>query len=436
MTPPAKRLPESAAQFPSIGYFRDQVELRLELAARHQGKPMPTFKLDEVQVLSDPGDASRYHLVYRNAGLNLGLEGMVLTDRHELSLWKYPLHEPQVRTPVAYLEMEDACSVTKTLLGNDGIKGNCQDSVVEPKVVATAKHSSTLQAFDQYCREAYQSYLAKNSGVRRAGGFDLKRTQILNPESGNFGFDLLYENPANAFYCRGHVATTGLQTFLMASGSRQEYAAAPEAQYVEGTFTKQPQVHEMNDACRLTAALVGAKEFHGDCREWSEGERNGTKAVGYLGTGLEYAALGIVGYDVAGLGAKGIDLLFKTNLHAASFGKWGSPAAWLSRKTWAGLRWPFVHGVRLGATALSSAKAGLAAWNVTAVSAAGAGSIGLAVTVGFAGGFLLGAGLEKAQQKIFGNSLSGLAGDWAFRKLGPADQSTIDWFDKWFGWLP
>lgn len=444
MTPPAKWLPDSAAQFSSIQYFKDQIQSQVDKESAQQGKATAQVDLGQIQIVDQKQGDDQFLLVYRNEGLNLALEGLIQTDRHELSLWKYPLNGPQQARPLGYLEMKDTCSLTRTLTGGGDLKVGCKDGVVDPDLVDAAQKYPTLQVFDHYCRESYQKHLETNPNLQRTGNYDLKRTQVLNPEKGNFAFDLLYENPANAFYCRGHAQASGLHHFLMTSGDRREYAWNPGIQYSKEGFHGVPvegsqeylQVHEMIDGCRMTAAVVGEKEFHGQCVEWTEGERRGVQVTGYAAMGVQLAGLGIFTYDIAGGGAWLVDKVFKTAWHPASFGKWGSPSIWMSKKFWGGVTWSFKKGAQWIPAAYSAAKVGLATWNVTAVSAASAGSIGLAATVGFVGGLLVGTGLEKAQQWAFGNSISGLAGDLAFKSFGPADQSTIDWFDKWLGWLP
>lgn len=472
MTPPAKGLPPSASQFPSIRYFREKVERSLHREAQNQGQPTPEFDWQKVRLEGTEEADGLYQLSYRSPELNLNLNGLVQTRTQQLSLWKEKPGQglPQ---PIAYLEMEDTCSLSRAVGADADLKdGTCRDGVVEPKLVEAAGQFPTLMAFDEFCRNAYQDYLQQNPRLRKSGGFDLKRTSVLNPQPGNSAFDLFYENPANAFYCRGHSSTRGLQHFLMSSGSLTEFAQAPEARYVvEGAFTKKPQVHEMNDACRMTEALVGSEEIRGRCLEWSDSERIGVRALETLGSGIKWAFLGMVSYDAAGWLTKGIDWAFKSNLHGASFGRWGSPSAWLSRKIWAGVSRPFVRAVRLGTAALrwvpqwangarlafagaetaggstvsigsglagsfTGTLASLGSWGATSVGAAGAGSIALAAGAAFAGGFALGTGLEKAQQALFGNSLGGLLGDAAFKAFGPADSSTIDWVDKYLGWLP
>lgn len=61
-----------------------------------------------------------------------------------------------------------------------------------------------------------------------------------------------------------------------------------------------------------------------------------------------------------------------------------------------------------------------------------AGKVSAALFAGAA----VGMGLEKGQQALVGTSLSEELGDRTFEAWGPAQASAIDWFDKYFGWLP
>jgi hypothetical protein len=95
---------------------------------------------------------------------------------------------------------------------------------------------------------------------------------------------------------------------------------------------------------------------------------------------------------------------------------------------------PLTRGIaRVGwSTALRSG-----AWlSATAAAEGGAAIVGGKLLAALGVGLAVGVGLEKTQQAVFGTSISDKLGDWLFETYGPADDSTIEWFDKWFGWLP
>jgi len=377
--------------------------------------------------------------------------------------------------------MTQACSVTKAVVGAEELPHkNCQDGVVEPKLVAAAQKYPTLQVFEEFIQKSQREYLAEHPELPQTGEASLKRVRILNPKKGSYRFDLLYDNHGLNFYCRGSASTRDADKhhFLMACGSKSEYAHNPMAQYkAEGAKAfpkhKQLKVHQANDACDLTRDLVGPEEFHGECENFSPAERGGVAGLGHLWTGIEWALLGTLAYDVGNGGTWLFDKFFKTSYHAASFGKWGSPNAWALKKAGSALRWPVANAPRLlsylrsvpgalssarfafagaggmgieggasvglGAslgTSLTGAMASVSAWGATSVGAASVGSIGLAVgasfTAGLAVGYGIGYGLDMGMKYATGTSI----GEGLNIIFGPPDQSTIDWCDKYLGWLP
>ncbi len=265
----------------------------------------------------------------------------------------------------------------------------------------------TVETFLSEANNRYEEYL-KQKGTTPRKKIELADIQVSNSQPGDGLFELSYIDSEDDFYIDGLIsAPSGKITF--AHGSFEEYLknvrlfGSAKALYFTGE-TKAP------DACQMAVNLFGTKEVgNSGCKNEVEPDEI------EVGPGERKIRL-LVGGTLLYLMTEVSLSLLLTTLAAAPRLFWTLP--------------PFAATITVRPVLFPITRTFIGAGRLLARPQVAA------VVGGFLVGALVGVGLEKAQQAVFGNSISGLAGDLAYKTFGPAKPSTIDWFDKYLGWLP
>lgn len=186
--------------------------------------------------------------------------------------------------PISVLEMTDACSATKQLLGEEEFAGQtCVDAAADPKLTK-GKDTATVQTFQSTCTDLMGSFTKSRYKKDFSSFFNLNRARVVNDYPKDGAFDLLFESKKYDFFCEAKVDSVEHRMILRSGSLKEKDVTAPN------------RALELTDACSATSLMAGADELIGDCKDRTKHERGWEH---YLTVGAT-AAMGVMSYYAMG----------------------------------------------------------------------------------------------------------------------------------------
>jgi hypothetical protein len=268
------------------------------------------------------------------------------------------------------------------------------------QLLIDAGHYHGLNSFLEDANELFQEHL-KSKGRTSDETIDLEDLKVhLSKDGAAAGeFKVVYRNQAEDFYVEGEVDAYS-RYIATYSGHDRNYLFDQRPLGRRRSFIQTPS----HDSCTMAREIIGPNVFKDPCEDWTLKDR---LAVDVPLT----AILGAVFLGCADI--------------TSTFFSLKIPSALVFHSTGPAVNTRFVFPIaRAIGRAATSAAAGKA----------------LAVGASALGGFVLGVGAQKLQEKLLGESLSDrlfnkiFTSTWGSAETVPSE--FIDSFDTYFGWLP
>lgn len=261
-----KPLPEGAELVSSFQTYYDLCQQNLP-----EGSP-PLDPADMVVGNRFYGDG-KWQILYNDAEQDFFCSSEIDWQSRELSVLSGKLSEQKPKT-LGVIEIDDACTATKALAGEEEFQGlPCRDEGGDPALLG-AKDTFTVSSFSSGCRDSFQKYSLGRYGKDLSSLFRLDRTRLVNDNTGDGAFGLMYQNKKYDFFCEGAVDSLS-HLLSIRSGSLAEMDIKGPDKAVD-----------LTDVCSTTKLLLGAQELIGTCEDRTNKERTWEKVLtyGFYGT--------------------------------------------------------------------------------------------------------------------------------------------------------